>query len=347
MSQTSAASIVPVRLADFVTAIFVAAGLSAEHAACVAAALVWADQRGIGSHGIIRVPRYVELLESGEMNRNAEPILHRLAPAAFRLDGDRAPGPVAMMIGLDHAITLARTQGTSFGLVRDTTHTGAIGLYAERATAAGCAAVIAGSGPAMMAYHGARVPSLATSPLAIALPGPIGAPPLVLDMASAALAMGRLRQMQLAGETLPPGVALTAAGEPTTDPAKAAIPLPIAGAKGSGLALMIETITGHLASAPILLPALLGTDHRHRQNTMLLVIDIATFRPLDELRAEIGELTNVIHDLPRQDGVEALLLPGERGAATAQSRASAIPMHGKPWTELLAVAAKLGVPPPL
>lgn len=346
MAQAPDITLTPARLAAFITAVFTAAGLDPEHAACVAASLTWAEQRGIPSHGIVRIPRYVELLDSGEMNRAAQPTIRQLAPAAFRLEADRAPGPVAMLRALDHAITLARSQGTGFGLVQGCTHTGAIGLFAERATEAGCAAIIAASGPPLMAYHGARIPSLATSPLAIALPGPAGSPPLLLDMASAALAMGRLRQMQAAGETLAPGLALAADGTPTTDPGAATIPLSVGGPKGSGLALLLEALTGHLAGAPILMPFLLGTDRTHRQNAMILAIDIATFRPLAEVQAEIGALAATIHDLPRQDGVEQLLLPGERGARMAQRRANAIPLRNPAWAALLATAHKLGVPSP-
>ena len=182
-----------------------------------------------------------------------------------------------------------RQAGVCFGLIRETTHTGAIGRYAQWIAQRGCAAVLMGAGPAMMAYHGARVASMGTSPIAIAVPSGNG--PIVLDMAAASISNGKILQARATGAQLPPGTALTAAGEPTTDPNQAEIVLPLGGPKGSGLGLMFEMLASVLAAAPTQARAL-GPERRtrHTANAAMFAIDVATFRPLADFDADADTL---------------------------------------------------------
>jgi len=198
--------------------------------------------------------------------------------------------------------------------------------------------VLMGAGPTLMAYHGARVASMATSPIAIAVPS--GAGPIVLDMATSTISNGKILQARATGTALPPGTVLTAAGEPTTDAKDAEILLPLGGPKGSGLALMFEMLASVLAGAPIQAPAL-GPEKRtrHTGNTAMFVIDIDTFRPLFDFKTDAETLAGVIKALPRQAGFEEILLPGERGSrAEAARRKTGIPIPPKLWEELGAIA---------
>ena len=133
--------------------------------------------------------------------------------------------------------------------MRDTTHTGAIGRYAQWMAERGCAAMIMGAGPALMAYHGARVASLGDQPDRDR--GAERRRPIVLDMATSTISNGKILQARATGASLPPDGALTAEGEPTTDPNRAEILLPLGGAKGSGLGFMFEMLASVLAAAPI------------------------------------------------------------------------------------------------
>ena len=334
-------------LHDLLAAVFARAGMSEGHAAATAAMLVWAELRGVGSHGVTRVPRYLEMIASGEIDPVAEPVVAQLAPALARIDALRGPGAVALDRAVRTAATMARNAGAASVVVARATHAGAIGMHAAALAEQGFAAIVIAAGMPNMAYHGAAVASLATAPIALAVPGPAGAPPLLLDMASATLAMGRLVQMRRAGERLAEGLALSRAGEPTTDPAEAAIPLPLGGAKGSGLSLLFECLTGVLAGAPVLIGYLDGSDRRHGQTALVHAIDIAALRPLDAFRADIARLVAAIRALPRQAGVSELLLPGERGARMAAKRAAAgIPAGSAAFAELAAIAARMGVPAP-
>jgi LDH2 family malate/lactate/ureidoglycolate dehydrogenase len=141
-------------------------------------------------------------------------------------------------------------------------------------------------------------------------------------------------------------VAVTKECEPTTDPALAAVPLPAAGPKGSGMSLVFELLASGLAANPIV-PAFHAGDRRHRQNGFVLAVDVSAFLPLEEFTAAVNETVDAIKALPPADGVGEVLVPGERGRRCELDRmASGIPFGPKVWRELTALAAALGVPVP-
>lgn len=320
-----------------------AKGAGAADAATVAEVLVWANLRGVDGHGVSRLPFYLKMVERGEINAKARPRLLDDRAATFVLDGDHGFGPVAMMQAVALARERAQTSGVCFGLLRQTTHTGAIGRYAQWLAERGCAALIMVAGPAFVAYHGARVASLGTSPIAIAVPSGNG--PIVLDMATSSISNGKILQALATGAVLPPGTALTREGEPTTDPRQAEVLLPLGGPKGSGLALMFEMLASVLAAAPIQATAL-GPEKRRRltQNGAILAVDVESFRPLADFTRDADALAAILKTLPRQAGFDEILLPGERAGRTATARcASGIPIPRKLWDELAEIADALAI----
>jgi len=194
-----------------------------------------------------------------------------------------------------------------------------------------------------MAYHGARVASMATSPIAIAVPSSKG--PIALDMSSSTISNGKILQARATGAALPDATVLTGAGEATTDPKQAEILLPLGGPKGSGLAFMFEMLASVLAAAPIQAAAL-GPQKRtqHTANTAMLVIDIKAFRPVLEFQTDADTLADLVKALPRRSGFDEILLPGERGSRTESARRkTGIPIPAKLWEELAAIATTDGV----
>ena len=334
-------------LGRFIRDALMARGACAEDAAVVADGLVWANLRGVDGHGVSRLPSYLKMIERGDIDVKAKPRLLQDRPATFVLDGGHGFGPTAMMQAATIAAGRAETIGVCFGLVRETTHTGAIGRYAQWMAQRGCIAVIMGAGPAFVAYHGARVASLGTSPIAIAVPN--GGASIVLDMATSMISNGTIMQARAAGKELPPNAALTAHGEPTTDPAKAEILLPLGGPKGSGLGLMFEMLASVLAAAPIQARALGGEKRRTLdQNIAILAVNVDTFRPLADFAHDADALAAIVKALPRQAGVDEILLPGERAQRTeAARRKSGIPIAAKLWTELEMIARAEAIAPPV
>jgi ureidoglycolate dehydrogenase (NAD+) len=332
-------------LQRFIRDALVAKGARAEDAAVVAEGLIWANLRGVDGHGISRLPSYLKMIERGQIEVSARPRLVHDRAATFVIDGGGGFGPVAMMQAIAVAAERAGKAGVCFGVVRDTTHTGAIGRYVQWMAERGCAALIMGAGPAFVAYHGARVASLGTSPLAIAVPS--GDRPIVLDMATSIISNGTILQAKATGAALPPGTALTAQGEPTTDPNRAEILLPLGGPKGSGLGLMFEMLASVLVAAPIQARAV-GAEKRRSllQNVAILAVDVATFRPLADFANDADALAAIITSLPRQAGFDEIRLPGERAGRTEIARRkSGVPIPMKLWEELERVAVMTGLRP--
>jgi LDH2 family malate/lactate/ureidoglycolate dehydrogenase len=335
----------PERLRTLAADIFARAGMAADQARLVADVLVWAELRGMGSHGVMRVPRYVELMRKGDLNVRPNMKISSETAATVLLDADRAAGPVAMMRGTELAIGKARSTGVGLAIARGTTHTAALGYYTQHGAGAGMAMIaISASGP-NMAYHGARAAGVSTAPLSIAVPG--ADEPLALDMGSGVVSLGKLMQARRTGEALAPGLALDRDGAPTTDPRAAAVPLPLGGAKGSGLALMIECLASLLAGNPILAEALEGTPagRRHTQNGLVIAIEVARFVALETFRNEARRLVQSLKKLPAQPGAE-ILMPGERGSRNAAKRRADVPVSPAVLEELRSLAQSLGVEVP-
>jgi LDH2 family malate/lactate/ureidoglycolate dehydrogenase len=332
-------------LRGLVAGIFAARGTSEAGAAEVADALVWANLRGIDSHGVSRTPRYIELFDKGQSVADAVPTVERPKAAIAIVDAHAAPGPIALNRAADEAIAGARECGIGWASVRGTVHTGAIGYFTSRIAEAGMAGLGVVAGMPNMAYPGARGAAVATSPLSVAVPADRHEL-VLLDMATAVMALGRIAQLKAAGKDLPPGAAVTAGGEPTTDPALAKTPLPVGGAKGAGMSLVFELLASGLASNPIV-PTALSGDKRHRQNAFLLAIDVTVFLALEEFKAGVDATVDAIKALPPTDPDGQILIPGERGRASyAERSAAGIPLGPKVWRELTETAESLGVPLP-
>ena len=334
-------------LRELVRAVFAAAGMSEEDAAIVAEPFVWANLRGVDSHGIMRVPSYLGLFETRESDPRAAVVVERVRPAALLVEANRAPGPLALTRAMREAIALARETGVAWATVRGTTLSGAIGYYTSLAAREGMAGVAIVAGVPNMAYHGARGPAVATNPLSIAVPAGRHAP-LVLDMATGAIAAGKIAEYRHDGRPLPEGTAVTAEGEPTTDPDAAAMPLPLGGAKGSGMSLAFELLASGLAADPIVAEHHGGTPEgrRYRQNATLIVVDVAAFVPTGEFEEVVDRTLDAVTGLPPA-GDDPVLYPGERGAETSARRSrDGIPLAPRAWEELTAVARSLGVAVP-
>ena len=336
-------------LKRFVASLLATRGMSAADADVLADALVWADLRDVGSHGVWRLPRYFAIMDRGDMDPRGVPELKLKLPAALVYDAHRAVGAIALTTAMQAACEQARSAGVCYAIVGHTTHTGAIGYFANWAAERGFAAIVASAGSPNMAYHGARTPSLSTSPVAIAVPGGADGP-VALDMSTAILGIGRLAQAKERGEQLPEGVALDDDGNPTTDPARANLPLPLGGAKGSGLALMLECLAGVLAGAPLLAAMIApGGKVWHAHNAIIVALDVAQFRPVADFEADMRRLAAAVKSLPRRPGHDELLLPGERGNRAYRHRlANGVALTPGTWKDLERLALKCGVPmPPL
>lgn len=222
----------------------VASRTSAANARATARALVAAEADGQGGHGLSRVPAYALQARAGKVEGHATPRVEQVAGAALRVDGGFGFAYPAIDAAIEALAPLARAQGIAVAALHRSHHFGQAGAHAERLAERGLVALLLGNSPKAMAFWGGRKAMLGTNPLAFAAPLPGGAAPLVIDLALSVAARGKIVAAEKAGKTIPADWAVDANGHPTTD-AKAALAgtlLPIGGAKGGALALMIEIL---------------------------------------------------------------------------------------------------------
>lgn len=327
-------------LHTFTRELLQAHGMRPAHALATADSLRWADQRGIASHGVAFLPRYLQMIDEGDLALEAEPSQVSAPPAPLIVDGAQCAGAMVMGLALEVAARQAAAQATALVWIRRLTHAGAMGQYVQAAARDGCMAMLFVAGPPLMAYHGAATASATTGPLAMAVPGPDGEP-VVFDMSVSEISFAVLRGARQAGRALPPNAALDAQGVPTTDAARAVTPMPLAGAKGAGLALMFELMTSAVLGNPLVAPHLAGQDG-HSQNALLMLARVDAFADGAGHEAQVAALRDALRELPKAQGVTSIRLPGERGQAHA-ARHAGVNVGDIGWKALSDRARERGV----
>jgi ureidoglycolate dehydrogenase (NAD+) len=247
---------------------------------------------------------------------------------------------------MEKAMEKARTAGIGWVLVWRTKHSGAVGWYTRRAAEAGFAGIYIGTSQPNMAYYGSRVGGVSTSPICISVPR-AGGRTITLDMATAEAGVGRLMHHKATNTPLGEGWALDAEGNPTTDPQAAELPTPLGGPKGSGLSLMFECITSLMMGPSFIRRWIEGEFREHQQSAIVAAIDIAAFTDVESYAEEAEKLARTIKALPKANGVDEILIPGERGDAIFERRShEGIPVPAKTWDNVAKVADRLGVAMP-
>ena len=334
----------PEDLRDYAAALLRGAGYTADHADRTAEILVWANERGADSHGVLRIPRYGEMVAQGLIDPVAAPKLISQQGAVAVVEAAHAPGPSAMVAAIDQAIDIAGRLGIGWCSARNITHAGAVGYFALRAAERGYLGIVMTASGPLMAYHGARVAGVSTNPISIAVPG--RGLPLLLDMSTSTVALGKILHARDSGSAIPAGWAIDATGQPATDPAEVATLTPLGGAKGSGLSLMIEVLASVLVSNPAISGVLAGG--KGAMNGAALAIRIDAFADPDMFAAQIAELAAGLKALPKAPDTAEILMPGERGfRLAAERRRAGIPIAQGTLDRLAVMAGKLGVTAPM
>jgi uncharacterized oxidoreductase len=343
----------PAALRGLVHAMIRAGGSAEDEAAMVTDHLLESNLQGHDSHGIMLLVRYVENLRAGKLNAGAMPeaVRHDASLAVF--DGKMGYGQRIGRITMDWAINAARQHGHAVMALKNVHHLGRIGSYGEQAARAGMISVhfVNGvSGPGAVAPFGGSDGRMSTNPVCVAVPAVSAREhPLILDFATAAIALGKCRVAFNAGKPVPDGALVDAKGKPTNDPGvlyrdqpRGAL-LPFGGHKGYGLALMCEILAGALIGGVTAAP------HHHKDGSIVngwlaFVIDPARFGDLAAFRSEMAAVIAHVKASPPADPDQPVLVAGEKERATRAARlAGGIPVDGTTWDILADTARSLGI----
>jgi LDH2 family malate/lactate/ureidoglycolate dehydrogenase len=320
------------------------AGTRPEEAAIVVHHLIEASAMGLHSHGVLRIPQYLDEIASGFIDPIATIDVHRVTPTRLLLDGHHAFGQVAGMELVNAVLPVARELGMAVGTVRGVAHTGRIGAYPETAARQGFIALACcNGGPSghWVAPFGGRDGRISTNPMAFAWPV-AGADPSVADFSTAATAEGVVRSLRFRGLSAPPGTLRDADGRETNDPGtlyatpKGAIqPLggPL-GYRGTALGLLVEVLTTLLADKRV--------DDRSRVGNDMTLLAIAPDAGFGTLAKDLGDH---LRASPAIDPERPVMMPGDRERANAAA-AVGVEVDGPTWAALTAAAARAGVPMP-
>lgn len=327
------------------TAVLMRQGLSAEPATLTAKVLVRTSLRGVDTHGIARLPAYVDKLASKEVNAWAHPRIDR-CDGLLHCDGDGGLGQVVATFALDQAMHVARSTALVACRIHSTGHLAALGGFVLCAAEQGFFAILCQRTPPVMALPGARGPVIGNNPLAFAIPVS-GLPPLVFDMAHSVVARGQVAQALREGnDSIPGDWAIGPDGVPTTDPALAlqGAMQPIAGHKGLGLAMLVECLAGSLNGVVPDSAAPSQGDARSSAanvSAFLLVINPALAIGQEAFDASVAAWMQTYLEA---SGPGARY-PGQRQAQCAQQRLrEGIPIPAGLLAELHALGSRVGCP---
>jgi len=342
----------PETLSRACTAALCACGVSAEDARLVADHLVDAELDGVSSHGVIRLPQYVDAVEQGKIRPAATLTVIRQQRSVAVLDGGHGFGQVMAQRAMGVAVDMARHAGIAAVTLVHCSHTGRLGAYTGRAAREGMLGMMmvnAGGSGQWVAPFGGTAGRLATNPMSLAVPRDDG-PPLVVDFATSTVPEGKVRAKRTAGATLPAGWLIDARGHPSTDPADlygpprgAILPFGAAQAhKGYGLALMVDLFAGALSGAGVCRPG--APRDPETDGVFLLAVDPAAFgRPADFL-ARVRQLVAHVKSSPPAAAFDEVLVPGEREAKSRErGLAGGIPLDVGVWRSIDDVLDRLHV----
>ena len=293
--------------------IFKKHGLSTNHATISANALINAELVGAYGHGLSRLKMYCDRISKKVINPKPKIKIKKISQSISHINADDSIGFVAADIAIKKAIFNAKKTGIGLVAVKNSGHYGLSGYYAEQAVNKNLVTMIYTNAPPAVAPHGSLKSLFGTNPICFGTP--TGSKiPFILDTSISMINRGKIRLAARYNKKIPPGVALDKFGKPTTDAKKAlqGVQLPIAGFRGSGLAWMVDILSGVLT----------GGNHAGRvkdpfddfsgpQNIGHLFITFKTNLFVNDYNKRIKDNINRIKRLPKIKGIKEIMYPGQ------------------------------------
>ena len=364
MANTLPTHVVAVEtLRRFVGEIFTKAGCTAEEGARISHHLLSANLTGHDSHGVIRLPRYVQWLQEGKVLAGQALTVVKDGPTHAVLDGNFGFGQTIGPLAVDYGIAKAKTAGMCVIALRNSGHIGRIGDWGERAAEAGLVSIhfVNVMHGELVAPFGGVDRRFSTNPFCVGIPSMDGTPPLLLDFATSLVAEGKVLVASNGGKPVPEGALINPDGTLSTDPATLYGPLEEgrrdsamgAGAlrtfgehKGSGLAFMCEILAGVLTGGGTSGPIPGGKRGRIANGMLSIYLDPTHFGSQHFVAEARAYSDYVKASRPATPGAE-VLIPGEPEARMRADRlANGVPLQTDTWASIVKTARSLGLSEP-
>ena len=339
------------RLRDIVREIVARAGSLGDEPALVADHLVDANLAGHDSHGVGLLTRYMENLYKVLLKSNQHAELVTDHGALIVIDGNQGYGQVVAREAMEIAIGRAKTHGLALLALRNAHHIGRVGAWGLMAAEAGLVSThyvnVIGHEPLVAPFRGSDA-RFATNPYCCALPATENRPPMLLDMATSKVALGKVRVALNKGEEVAPENLIDDKGRPTTDPEvmyrePMGALLPFGLHKGYGLALVCELLAGALTGGGTGKPGF-PRDGRIINNMLAILIDPSHLVEREAFAAEVEAMLDYVTASPAADPDAPVLVPGDPERATrAERMANGVPVDDTTWEQILSAAEKLGL----
>jgi len=301
------------KLKNIINKIFVSHGVTKKHASICSEAIINAELVGAPSHGLSRLKMYCDRIKSKLINPKPKIKIKKISQSIAHIDANNGIGFVAADLAIKTAIKNAKKTGIGLVGVKNSGHYGLSGYYAEQAVKHNLIAFCFTNAPPAIAPHGSKKSLFGTNPICFATPTSSKVP-FILDTSVSVINRGKIRVAARTGKKIPQGVALDKFGKPTTDAKKAlsGVQLPIAGFKGSGLAWMVDILSGVLTggnhSGKVRDPF---DDFSGPQNIGHLFLVMKPNLFVGNYSQRIKENIKRIKKLPKLKGVKKIYYPGE------------------------------------
>jgi hydroxycarboxylate dehydrogenase B len=328
------------------------AGSSADEAAIVAGNLVRANLWGHDSHGVALLPRYIASAKDGRLAPNTRGRVVSDRGPFLLVDGGMGYGQVVGIDAMNAGLARARELGVAIVGTRSAHHLGRIGEWGEMCARAGFVSIHYVNAiwiNLLVAPHGGSDARFSTNPTCIALPATPENPPIVLDMATSAIAMGKVQVAYNKGVKVPPGSLIDEKGNPTDDPG-VMLPRPARGAllaagghKGYALAVLCELLAGALTGGGATDPETAARD-QIKNNMLSIIFDPDGFGLGEGWKAEVDRFTGFVKASPPAPGVEQVMVPGDPERKTkAERERLGVPMDDGTWAGILEAGRLVGL----
>ncbi|MDD2980268.1 MAG: ureidoglycolate dehydrogenase [Hespellia sp.] len=290
------------------------AGLSEKHADMAAEVLTWSDERGYHSHGAVRVEYYSERIAKGGMTVDPKFEFKKTGPCSAIFEGDNGCGYVAATLAMEEAIKMAKENGIAVVGVRNISHSGALGYYTEMAADNDLVSISFCQSDPMAVPFGGTEPYYGTNPISFGAPTADDRK-VVFDMATTVQAWGKILDKRSRHESIPDSWAVDAKGLPVTDPSLVNALVPIAGAKGYGLMMMVDVFSGVLLGVPFgshVSSMYHDLSEGRNLGHMHIVMDPSRFTDINEFKKNMSTVLDELNANPAAEGYGKVYYPGER-----------------------------------